>query len=174
MSRSIHSPVITHKIRIVHWYKPQKTYAKEKLSTFCTDATAVPFIVIFVRGVLCNVWLPYQSIASTEAWPPSQLQLMSASPACQIGSALESHRSAQFIPKSAFSIWNRPALIIGGEEFSHPWNWSQLSVLRVSADLSLTSPVCQKLNVSVNEDLIQWDYRQTLTKSSYGGSGHSP
>ena len=53
----------------------QETYANVKLSTFCTAATAVPLIVIFVMGVLWSVALPYQSIASTEAWPPSQLQL---------------------------------------------------------------------------------------------------
>jgi hypothetical protein len=46
-----------------------KTYAKEKLSTFCTAATGVPLIVILVNGVLWSVSLPYQSIARTDAWP---------------------------------------------------------------------------------------------------------
>ena len=52
-----------------------ETHANEKLSTFWTAATAFPPIVMFVNGVLCNVSLPYQSIARTDAWPPSQLQL---------------------------------------------------------------------------------------------------
>lgn len=55
-----------------HW-----TYAKVKLSTFWIAATAFPPIVMFVNGVLCSVSLPYQSMASTDAWPPSQLQLES-------------------------------------------------------------------------------------------------
>ena len=105
MSRSVHSSVIIHKMRIVYRYKPQKTHAKEKLSTFCTDATEVPLIVIFVKGVLCSVFLPYQSMASTAAWPPSQLQLISASPACRMGSALESEMSRWFITQiSIFSL----------------------------------------------------------------------
>lgn len=32
-------------------------------------------MVMFVSGVRCSVSLPYQSIASTDAWPPSLLQL---------------------------------------------------------------------------------------------------
>ena len=52
-----------------------ETHAKEKLSTFWIAATALPPIVMFVNGVLCSVSLPYQSIARTEACPPSQLQL---------------------------------------------------------------------------------------------------
>ena len=154
MSRSVHSPVIIHKMRIVYRYKPQKTHAKEKLSTFCTDATEVPLIVIFVKGVLCSVFLPYQSMASTAAWPPSQLQLISASPACRMGSALESEMSRWFIPRSVFSTWNQPALIIGGVKSLHPRNMSQLSVPRVSADSFLTSPVCEKINVSANQKMI--------------------
>lgn len=67
MTRTVHSPIIVHRMRIVFLYTFQKTHAKEKLSTFCTDATAVPFRVMFVRGVLCKVWLPYQSMANTEA-----------------------------------------------------------------------------------------------------------
>jgi hypothetical protein len=51
------------------------TRANEKLSTFCTAATGFPPTVMFVNGVLCSVALPYQSIASTAACPPSQLQL---------------------------------------------------------------------------------------------------
>ena len=51
------------------------THAKEKLSTFCTAATAVPLMVMFANGVACSVSLPYQFIASTDACPPSQLQL---------------------------------------------------------------------------------------------------
>lgn len=47
-----------------------------KLSTFWMAATAVPLMVILVKGVLCKVAFPYQSMASTEAWPPSQLQLL--------------------------------------------------------------------------------------------------
>ena len=52
-----------------------RTHAKEKLSTFCTAAMGVDPMEIFVNGVLCNVSLPYQSIASTTACPPTQLQL---------------------------------------------------------------------------------------------------
>lgn len=44
-----------------------ETYAKEKLSTFCTDATALPSMVIFVIGVLCSVALPYHFMARTAA-----------------------------------------------------------------------------------------------------------
>jgi len=62
--------------------KMPQTYAKEKLSTFCISATALPSIVIFVNGVLCSVSLPYHFMARTVAWPPSQLQIISASPAC--------------------------------------------------------------------------------------------
>ena len=54
----------------------ESTYAKEKLSTFWMAATAFPLIVMFVNGVLCSVSFPYQSMASTDAWPPSQLQLI--------------------------------------------------------------------------------------------------
>ena len=53
----------------------ESTYAKEKLSTFWMAATAFPLMVMFVNGVLCSVSFPYQSIARTDAWPPSQLQL---------------------------------------------------------------------------------------------------
>lgn len=51
------------------------THAKEKLSTFCTAATGVPSIVIFVNEVFASSAEPYQSMARTEACPPSQLQL---------------------------------------------------------------------------------------------------
>ena len=47
----------------------------QTLATFWIAATGVPWIVIFVNGVLCSVSFPYQSIARTDAWPPSQLQL---------------------------------------------------------------------------------------------------
>ena len=49
-----------------------------KLSTFWIAATALPPIVMFENGVLCSVSFPYQSIASTDACPPSQLQLQRA------------------------------------------------------------------------------------------------
>ena len=55
--------------------KGRETHANEKLSTFWIAATGVPWIVMFVNGVLCSVSFPYQSIARTDAWPPSQLQL---------------------------------------------------------------------------------------------------
>lgn len=53
----------------------ETTYAKVKLPTFCTAATALPLTVMLVKGVSCRVLLPYQSMASTDACPPSQLQL---------------------------------------------------------------------------------------------------
>ena len=51
------------------------THANEKLSTFWIAAPGLPLIVMFVNGVLCSVSFPYQSIARTDACPPSQLQL---------------------------------------------------------------------------------------------------
>lgn len=66
--RLIHSPKESHCQNSVVVTQAQKhTHANEKLSTFCTAATGDPFIVIFVKGVLCSVSFPYQSIARTEA-----------------------------------------------------------------------------------------------------------
>jgi hypothetical protein len=51
------------------------THANEKLSTFWIAATAEPLIVILWNGVSASRFFPYQSIARTDACPPSQLQL---------------------------------------------------------------------------------------------------
>ena len=153
MSRTVHPPVIIHKMRVVYLYKRQKTHAKEKLSTFCTDATAVPLIVIFVRGVSCNVWLPYQSMASTAAWPPSQLQLMSASPACRMDQHWNPNESMIYTQISIFNLESASADNLGSKVLES-WTFESIIGAQSLQICRLRRQSVRKTNVSANKDII--------------------
>ena len=156
-------------------------YAKEKLSTFWMAATALPLMVIFVKGVWLRASLPYQSIARTEAWPPNQLQLLILGQRSNINTRLEIALTHLMSASPAYQIVGvrfvlsihavifcaRTQISILSLEFARAPSWGS----HVLASC-ISSPCKLSLN-RIHQYNRQKRTSPVSTKRLNGGSGHS-
>lgn len=119
-----------------------KAHTKEKLSKFCISATGFPLIVIMVKGVFTSLSWPYQSIARTAAWAPSQLQLdrlkynpgdkmdvhtwyLHLQPTQGLIVRFTRYWDSKDRPKSTISVLNRRVLPVEEETIVQPKRWDE-------------------------------------------------